>query len=51
MRPRTKIAIPEPMGSEFENFDRLAGILMQVKPNSKKKKKVQAKRTPSKPRV
>jgi hypothetical protein len=49
MRPRTKIAIPEPKGSEFENFDRLAGILMRVKP--KKKKKVQAKRKPSKPRV
>ena len=40
MRPRTQIAIPEPKGSEFENFDRLAGILMQVKP----KKKAAAKR-------
>jgi hypothetical protein len=48
MRPRTKIAIPEPKGSEFENFDRLAGILMRVKP---KKKKPQAKRKPSKPSV
>ncbi len=48
MRPRTQIAIPEPKGSEFENFDRLAGILMQVK---SKKKKLKAKRKPSKPRV
>ena len=48
MRPRTKIAIPEPKDSEFENFDRLAGILMRVKP---KKKKPQAKRKPSKPSV
>ena len=35
MRPRTRIAIPEPKGSEFDNFDRLAGILMKVKPNKK----------------
>jgi hypothetical protein len=35
MRPRTQIAIPEPRGSEFENFDRLAGILMRVKPKKK----------------
>jgi hypothetical protein len=49
MRPRTKIAIPEPKGSEFENFDRLAGILMRVKPKSKKK--LTAKQKPSKPRV
>jgi hypothetical protein len=48
MRPRTKITIPEPKGSEFENFDRFAGILMRVKP---KKKKSQAKRKPSKPGV
>jgi hypothetical protein len=49
MRPRTKIAIPEPKGSEFENFDRLAGILMRVK--VKRKKKPQAKQKPSKPKV
>jgi hypothetical protein len=49
MRPRTKIAIPEPKGSEFENFDRLAGILMRIKP--KKKKKAQVKRKPSKSRL
>jgi hypothetical protein len=40
MRPRTQITIPEPKGSEFENFDRLAGILMSIKP----KKKAAAKR-------
>jgi len=28
MRPRTKLPIPEPSGSEFENFDRLMGILL-----------------------
>jgi len=48
MRPRTQIRIPEPKGSDFENFDRLAGILMRVKP---KKKKQQAKRKSSKPKV
>jgi len=47
-RPRTEIAIPEQKGTEFENFDRLAGILMRAKP---KKKKLQAKQKPSKPRV
>jgi len=35
MRPRTQIAIPNPKGSEFENFDRLAGILMRIKPKKK----------------
>jgi hypothetical protein len=40
MRARTQIAIPEPKGSEFENFDRFVGILMRVKP----KKKAAAKR-------
>lgn len=44
MRARTQIAIPEPKGSEFENFDRLAGILMRVKP--KKKTAVKAKQKP-----
>jgi hypothetical protein len=48
MRPRTKINVPEPSGTEFENFDRLAGILMRVKP---KKKKLQAKRKKSKPKT
>ena len=36
MRPRLHVPIPEPKGSEFENFDRLAGILMRVKPKKKK---------------
>jgi hypothetical protein len=48
MRPRTKIAIPEPKGSEFENFDRLASILMRVNTNKKKPK---TKRKPSKAKV
>lgn len=39
MRPRTKIDIPEPKGSEFENFDRMVGILAKVKLNAPKKKK------------
>lgn len=49
MRPRTQIAIPEPKGSEFENFDRLAGILMQVKPKKKTaaKRKKLAKKKPN----
>jgi hypothetical protein len=36
MRARTQIAIPEPKGTEFENFDRLVGILMRAKPVKKK---------------
>ena len=48
MRPRTQIAIPEPKGSEFENFDRLVGILMQAKPATKKPK---VKRKQSKPKA
>jgi hypothetical protein len=43
MRPRTQIAIPEPKGSEFENFDRLAGILMRVKPKKKASPKLRKK--------
>jgi len=35
MRPRTKLPIPEPSGSEFENFDRLAGILLSKHPKKK----------------
>ena len=41
MRPRIQITRPEPKGSEFENFDRLMGILVHAKPP---KKKVAAKR-------
>ncbi len=48
MRPRTQIAIPEPKGTEFENFDRLAGMLMRVKPKKKATPKAQKK---SKPRL
>jgi hypothetical protein len=37
MRPRTKIAIPDhPQGSQFENFDRLMGVLVHAKPPKKK---------------
>jgi hypothetical protein len=49
MRPRTQIAIPEPKGSEFENFDRFAGILMRVKP--KRRKLAKKQRKPSKAKV
>jgi hypothetical protein len=41
MRLRIQITRPEPKGSEFENFDRLMGILVQTKTP---KKKVVAKR-------
>jgi hypothetical protein len=52
MRPRTQIAIPEPKDSEFENFDRLTGILMQVKrPLKGAVKKTATKRKKSKPRA
>jgi hypothetical protein len=43
MRPRTQIAIPNPKGTEFENFDRLAGILMRVKPKKKAAPKLRKK--------
>ena len=46
MRPRTQIAIPQPKGSEFENFDRLASILMRVKPKKKGAPKLQKKSKP-----
>jgi hypothetical protein len=49
MRPRTQIPIPNPTGTEFENFDRLVGILMRAKPI--KKKAVAKKRKKSKPKV
>lgn len=46
-RPRTEIRVPNPTGTEFENFDRLAGILMAVKPKKKavvkRKKRAKAK--------
>jgi hypothetical protein len=43
MRPRTQIAIPNPKGTEFENFDRLAGMLMRVKPKKKAEPKLRKK--------
>jgi hypothetical protein len=50
MRPRTKITIPEPKGTEFENFDRLAGILMRATPK-KNAARIKKQRKLSKPRV
>ena len=35
MRPRTRLPIPEPKGSEFQNFDRLMKILIAKKPPAK----------------
>ncbi len=32
MRPRTKLPIPEPSGTEFQNFDRFMRILVTKKP-------------------
>jgi hypothetical protein len=49
MRPRTQIAIPDPKGTEFENFDRLASILMRARPKKRtaaKRKKSVKKKTP-----
>ena len=42
-QPRTKLPIPEPSGSEFQNFDRLMGILL-----SKPKPKPEGKPTRTK---
>lgn len=42
-RPRTEIKVPNPSGTEFENFDRLAGILMRVKPKKKAASKLRKK--------
>jgi hypothetical protein len=44
MRPRTQIAIPEPKGSEFENFDRLIGMLVKAKPIKPKKSVLKRKK-------
>ena len=44
MRPRTQIAIPEPKGSEFENFDRLVGLLAKAKPMNPKKSAMKRKK-------
>ncbi len=48
-RPRTEIKVPNPTGTEFENFDRLVGILAKAKPIKqnksvmKRKKRAKAK--------
>lgn len=36
MRPKLKVGAPEPTGTEYENFDRLARILIAKKPAAKK---------------
>jgi hypothetical protein len=51
MRPRTQIAIPEPSGSEFENFDRLVGIIAKVKVAPKRKKGALKKQKKDKPKA
>jgi hypothetical protein len=38
MRPRMKIDVPEPKGTEFENFDRLTRKLLKVQVESKRKR-------------
>ena len=42
MRPRTKLPIPEPTGTEFENFDRLLKILVKKKPQPATKQAAKA---------
>lgn len=51
VRPRLHAPIPEPKGSESENFDRLAGILMRVMAKKKAAARVRKQRKPSKPRA
>ena len=49
MRQRTQIPIPNPKGTEFENFDRLVGLLAKAKPikpkisAAKRKKRAKSK--------
>lgn len=52
MRPKTKFPIPEPKGSEFENFDRLTRILASKTraPQEKRKEAAKAKRQRRLPR-
>jgi hypothetical protein len=51
MRPRTKIPIPEPRGSEFENFDRMVKVLAsKTRPPKAIRKKKAAKRQRRLPR-
>ena len=49
MRPRLQVPIPEPKGTEYENFDRLTGLIMQAKPAKKEAPK--PKRKVSKPKI
>ena len=45
MRPRTKIEIPNPSTSEFENFDRFVRIVLaKGKPTKEAKPKVKTAR-------
>jgi hypothetical protein len=43
MRPRTKITIPNPSKSEFENFDRFVRIVLAKGKPKKKAAKPKAK--------
>ena len=35
MRPRTQIPMPEPYGTEFQNFDRFVRLVIKAKPVKK----------------
>jgi len=50
MRPRTRLPIPEPNGSESENFERLLGILLS-KPKPKPEAKPDRKKGHSRRRL
>lgn len=52
MRPRTKLSIPDPSESEFENFDRVVKTLLAAKKEDvlKLEKKVHRKRRRRLPR-
>jgi hypothetical protein len=50
MRPRTTITIPNPSGSEFENFDRFVRIVL-AKGKPAKEEKPKAKRQARKRRL
>ncbi len=43
-RPRTEINVPNPTGTEFENFDRLVGVLVKAKPLKPKKSVMKRKK-------
>lgn len=47
MKPPIKLPIPEPGESEFENFDRLVGVLLKAKPRKVAKKGVQHEEHPA----